>query len=633
MAKEICISTTPHETRLAILEDDQLAEIYYERENEYTLAGSIYKGRVTRVLPGMQSAFVDVGLERDAFLYVTDFLEEQDDSEEYEGTAAPREPRVRSAGEPGTEPAAEPREEGRGRGDRDRGRGRRDQAAQPPPQADRPRRQVAVEAQPMPAAAEIEAAVIEKGEEDADGTRRWRGRRGRRRGVRGAQPLRENVAGGAASDPVDEVDSPEHGAPGGIASIHGSIELTSDEAAPPPAPRAPRVPRGFGAPSRISAFPGTESAEAPEPPFATPAAAPDAIILPGESLSKYGGAPAASAPASPTAASKPQRPVNFVPAKPSTLVELSSDWDGGAVLPGESLSRYRGASTAPFENRAPLHEDAVPHETEVVAIEASAEALPEPEGVLDQHHEHPDQPDHESDQLPAQHDHQPASEPVAAEPAGLLAEPEVVSEAVEPAEPAHAAEHGEYEPENASASYKVDPSPASELRIPGLSNLTAALGFTSHHEEPVHEVETAVVEHEPEVAAHDSDGNSFALELEERSPKLSPAAEAQQRDAETFSHGEPENREVVTQMQGFAPGSGLLEEEVIDEDEYDFTPIQAHSDEDMEELEEETLDHGHEMQVEPSVLGDAVRDSHLNQRLGQGAEANVAEEGRSGRRR
>ncbi len=81
MAKEICISSTPHETRLAILEDDQLAEIYYERENEYTLAGSIYNGRVTRVLPGMQSAFVDLGLERDAFLYVTDFIELEDQEE------------------------------------------------------------------------------------------------------------------------------------------------------------------------------------------------------------------------------------------------------------------------------------------------------------------------------------------------------------------------------------------------------------------------------------------------------------------------------------------------------------------------------------------------------------------------
>ena len=89
MAKEICISSTPHETRLAILEDDQLAEIYYERENEYTLAGSIYNGRVTRVLPGMQSAFVDLGLERDAFLYVTDFmeLEDQEETDELEKAA------------------------------------------------------------------------------------------------------------------------------------------------------------------------------------------------------------------------------------------------------------------------------------------------------------------------------------------------------------------------------------------------------------------------------------------------------------------------------------------------------------------------------------------------------------------
>jgi ribonuclease G len=79
MSKELFVSSTPHETKVAIVEDDQLAEIYFERENEYTLAGSVYKGKVTRVLPGMQSAFVDIGLERDAFLYVTDFLEEQED--------------------------------------------------------------------------------------------------------------------------------------------------------------------------------------------------------------------------------------------------------------------------------------------------------------------------------------------------------------------------------------------------------------------------------------------------------------------------------------------------------------------------------------------------------------------------
>ena len=79
MSKEMVISSTPHETRVAILEEGQLCEIYVEREKEFALVGSIYKGRVTRVLPGMQSSFVDIGLDSDAFLYVSDFLEEIED--------------------------------------------------------------------------------------------------------------------------------------------------------------------------------------------------------------------------------------------------------------------------------------------------------------------------------------------------------------------------------------------------------------------------------------------------------------------------------------------------------------------------------------------------------------------------
>src|SRR5205807_5490189 len=82
MNKELFVSSTPHETKVGLVEDDLLAEIYLERENEYTLAGSSYKGRVTRVLPGMQSAFVDIGLERDAFLYVSDFMELEDQDED-----------------------------------------------------------------------------------------------------------------------------------------------------------------------------------------------------------------------------------------------------------------------------------------------------------------------------------------------------------------------------------------------------------------------------------------------------------------------------------------------------------------------------------------------------------------------
>src|SRR5215471_10032313 len=78
-SKEMVISSNRHETRVAILEDDQLVEVFFQRANEYSLAGSIHKGRVTRVLPGMQSAFVDLGLERDTFLYVSDFFEETED--------------------------------------------------------------------------------------------------------------------------------------------------------------------------------------------------------------------------------------------------------------------------------------------------------------------------------------------------------------------------------------------------------------------------------------------------------------------------------------------------------------------------------------------------------------------------
>src|SRR3982750_1928199 len=89
MSKELFVTSTPHETKLAVVEDDQVVEVFFERENEYKLAGSIYKGRVPRVLPGMQSAFVDIGLERDAFLYVTDFLEEVEDNDDLDTIVTP----------------------------------------------------------------------------------------------------------------------------------------------------------------------------------------------------------------------------------------------------------------------------------------------------------------------------------------------------------------------------------------------------------------------------------------------------------------------------------------------------------------------------------------------------------------
>ncbi len=74
MNKEMIISSGDHDTRVAILEDDQVVEIFIERERQRGVVGNIYKGRVSKVLPGMQSSFVDIGLERDAFLYVSEVV-------------------------------------------------------------------------------------------------------------------------------------------------------------------------------------------------------------------------------------------------------------------------------------------------------------------------------------------------------------------------------------------------------------------------------------------------------------------------------------------------------------------------------------------------------------------------------
>jgi ribonuclease G len=76
MARDLIVSSTPQETKAALLEDGSVSEIFIEREAHRGIAGYIYKGVVTRVLPGMQSAFVDLGLERDAFLHVADVFEE-----------------------------------------------------------------------------------------------------------------------------------------------------------------------------------------------------------------------------------------------------------------------------------------------------------------------------------------------------------------------------------------------------------------------------------------------------------------------------------------------------------------------------------------------------------------------------
>src|SRR5712664_1718045 len=85
MTKEMIISSNGHETMVAILEDDLVAEIFVERERQRGVVGNVYKGRVSKVLPGMQSSFIDVGLERDGFLYVDDVVDTMDEFDKLAG--------------------------------------------------------------------------------------------------------------------------------------------------------------------------------------------------------------------------------------------------------------------------------------------------------------------------------------------------------------------------------------------------------------------------------------------------------------------------------------------------------------------------------------------------------------------
>ena len=133
MNKEMIISSNGHETRVAILEDDQLAELFVEREQNRGVVGNVYKGRVSKVLPGMQSSFVDIGLERDGFLYVSDVIanldEYEKDDEDTESAVA--KPDGGNGANGGTEGSSAPPERRRSRDGRGRDREERDRGPEP----------------------------------------------------------------------------------------------------------------------------------------------------------------------------------------------------------------------------------------------------------------------------------------------------------------------------------------------------------------------------------------------------------------------------------------------------------------------------------------------------------------------
>jgi ribonuclease G len=542
MAKEICISTTPHETRLAIVEDDQLTEIYYERENEYTLAGSIYKGKVTRVLPGMQSAFVDLGLERDAFLYVTDFLEEQEDSEEFA--------EVQQAGRKDRDGAGRAR---RGGADRNQERSERP----PVGQAGEPAGSAAAEAQGEP------QEESSKGpEEFQQGTRRWRGRRGRRRGLRG---VREQAADTQSSEQLQPIE--EYGHTGSL-----SIEAQSE----------PEVSENAGRPDNRR----DRSRQA------TPS-----ITLPGEALQKYGQQPApAERQASGT--EQPEARQSHVTVRPSTLVEHPIVWDGvSAALPGETLSRHRGTSAAavpvgPSATESPASEQSAVSELELVSSENAA---------LDT-------------VFPPVH---------AAEQAPLVLEEEELDEESAPAPQTLEMGEAEFNPENASAFHRVDPSSPSEFRLSSLFGRESEpeekgeSGVTAQTTEPEAEhLEQNAPEHaaapasasESVVAEHAGEEHVVASEW----PPSDTAGEPHAHIFENQVTALPEAA-ALDHLHAFTPGDGQVEEEVIDEEEYDFAPLPEHAHDDEHDLsdlvEEETRVAG------GSEIGDVIREAQIDRQV------------------
>jgi ribonuclease G len=200
MSRELIVSVNGKEKKIAIVENDRVTEFYIERgEQNQGIVGNIYKGRVMRVLPGMQSAFVDIGLERDAFLYVTDFFDEE---AEFERIVVDKSKKVDP--ETATRAAAEHIEQSRVV---------REQTIEGAQERAEPLR--LAEAEPELAGA---AEKVEEGEEPGSRRRGRRGGRGRSRSGRTEAPEERRLA----PTPAEPIDTP-------FVSPAASFERVSDD--------------------------------------------------------------------------------------------------------------------------------------------------------------------------------------------------------------------------------------------------------------------------------------------------------------------------------------------------------------------------------------------------------------------
>jgi ribonuclease E len=655
MSKEIYISSTPHETRLAIVENDALTEIYYERENEYTLAGSIYNGKVTRVLPGMQSSFVDIGLERDAFLYITDFMEEAGDSADFD-TNGNGDSRRRNGSAPtieGTLASDQTTDSGnRGdrtsRGDRGRGRGRGDRSG------NRDRQPLSENAAPSNTSDTQEAPNFNRDDIDtsaeftsdnapvarpdetdpgegapgADGSRRWRGRRGRRRGrgpgQRDESPQASDtqIAGAptpeSPSEPSYDDDSFDiDGAAAAprtdtapIASAYSKAEATSvtpentgrsdrndrgdrnnrggrdrndrNRGRGDRGGRDSRVPRGFAPKTSLYGVDNTPAYnESPEAGTAEP------IILPGESLSKYrkDSEPQSASPSKPTEANI------IIPAAPGFTIP--SGWDGGETLPGESLSRHRRAESLPQNLPQNIPDRRSPYRQDIRTDQPGIQVNQESNAV------------HKAENIPEIAYDQP--EPVQA------ASPEFISPVDTHHEPPTPPPPVEYEPTDASASYRLDPAAPSEFRQsapvleapePDAPEAPKAEEIRDHA--PTHSITPGLDERaaqlhtEPIATIEKFDWQTPA----NPDPTPAIAAETTPHDLTTLHATGNITSEAPTTT--FIPSAGALVEETLDEEDYNTT-LHASSIEEMEDFdEEETLEGA-------ADLGTMIREMSIDQ--------------------
>jgi len=268
MNKELFVSSTPHETKVGLVEDDLLAEIYLERENEYTLAGSIYKGRVTRVLPGMQSAFVDIGLERDAFLYVSDFMELEDQDEDLTD-AVPASRAVQDLRQPAQQTPAP------GGVEEPETRSLAESELEPEAGAELAESETNESQGPVPAGEQESASGSDSQNRDRGG---WRGRRRRRGGRRDGRDRGPDRGPDRGTD--SRFTRPE--------TVRGAEDGRSQPSGPPPGYEPILLPgesiskyqRWAQQPARVAAAPATEATAEGQPALPDEGAAPVASAFP-----------------------------------------------------------------------------------------------------------------------------------------------------------------------------------------------------------------------------------------------------------------------------------------------------------------------------------------------------------------